>query len=117
MFSTVTNFNYTPARQPHLVQGVKNNKIPKGAIAGGKGSFLVRDDDDLAKAHLTLTDENGNFAGKIDIAPALREIAHREGKKLTQKRAETIGKSLIGAQVTDKINPKVLEKAWEKLFK
>ncbi len=117
MFSTVTNFNYIPAKEPHLVQGVKNNEIPKNAVAGGKGSFLVVDEDEKAKVYLTLTDENGNFAGKINIAKALREIAHREGMKLTQNRAEKICRSLIGKKVVTNIDPRELEKAWVDFIK
>ena len=62
----------------NLVQGVKNGRVPRGAIAGGNGSFIVAE---RAKLILSLRDEDGHQVTK-DIYCDVKDYTSR---RLTDK--------------------------------
>ena len=58
---TLISTNYIPAEYGvKLVQGIKSGRVPRGAIRGGNGSFIVKTDSMPAKFYLNFEDENGN---------------------------------------------------------
>ena len=60
MSYTLISADYTPTEGGvHLVQGVKGNRTPKGAIKGGNGSFIVKSEFLPAEYELCFKDSKG----------------------------------------------------------
>lgn len=63
-----------------LVQGVKNNRVPRNAIAGGNGSFICRVPAELI---LTVTTPQGTEISR-DIISVVKRV--NDWQKLSQQR-------------------------------
>ena len=107
----INGFSYIPSQPGKLVQGVKGNRVPKGAIKGGCGSFIVSNIP--AKMIVTLVDENGEKISK-DIAGIVRPFIKEDGKRLTETNARQIYRQIAGRKTeTDTIDEKMLKNAWK----
>ena len=73
----------------HLVQGVKGNRRPRGAMYGGHGSFMVRGTP--AELILTVSDVNGKKR-KIDVIDVVKRV--NGWQNLSDKRVNTLTKEL-----------------------
>lgn len=73
------------ATAPHLVQGVKNHKTPRGAIRGGNGSFLVAGEP--PKLYLTVNTEDG----KMIRQNVYHDVMNQTGRsRMSEKFFESI---------------------------
>ncbi|MCQ2749898.1 MAG: hypothetical protein MJ246_08185 [Clostridia bacterium] len=77
----------SPAR---LVQGVKYGRVPRGAIRGGNGSYLVIDNP--AEIHIITEDENGNTYDSGNVIQEIRNI--KCWSRITAGRVEQLRSEL-----------------------
>lgn len=73
-------FRYVEAARPVLRQGVKNNEVPQGALAGGKGTFLVRGE----RAHFYMEFPNNPEIQAVDLYPWMVEV-RPTNKRITRQ--------------------------------
>ena len=79
---------WIPGEGAHLVQGVKGNRRPKGAYAGGNGSFVVGGES--ARLILTLETEEGKHISK-NIYYDVKELTD---ERITKKFRENLEDAL-----------------------
>ena len=88
-----------------LVQGIKNGRTPRGAIRGGNGSFIVKNNDPMpAQFYLYFEDENGNKKC-FEAYSTIKSNMTKE--KLTGKRRARISEKVAEmAAESDTYEPK-----------
>ena len=97
MRGTIIDYEYIPGGNSELVQGVKGGAVPKNAICGGNGSFIVADP---AKIFLGISFD-GRIHRKYEVGGRFRGyLHHNKGiARVTKKRVENICKQLLGREV------------------
>lgn len=80
---TLKNFGYEQSTPAYVKQGVKGNVTPRGAISGGRGSFLMAGES--PKAYFTC-EENGQLQ-RINVYPIIKDNSNR---RVTEKYCKTI---------------------------
>lgn len=95
MIGTIIDCNYLQGYS-ELQQGVKGNKVPKNAIKGGNGSFII---SDPARCLITIdTKEDGEF--ELDITDDIRTALRKNGaKRISEKKANEALHGLMGKEV------------------
>ena len=84
-FAKFIDLSYKPGESPYLVQGIKNGKTPKNAIAGGNGSFVVKGNS--SKLILTVKTESGKYIS-INIINIVRKVLNRS--RITEKLCDRL---------------------------
>jgi hypothetical protein len=106
----INGFSYIPSKPGKLVQGIKGNRVPKGAIKGGCGTFIVRNTP--PKMIVTLVDEDGNKVS-TDIAGTVRPFFSDDNKRLSEEVARKIYRQIAGRKTeTENISEKMLKNAY-----
>ena len=95
MHGTILEYSYIPGGKSQLVQGVKRGARPKNAVAGGNGSWIVREP---AKVVLKVKDEHVKF-DVIDVTKDVRRFCYTNNKCLTKARVNDICSKIINAEV------------------
>ena len=90
---------------PHIVTGIKNNKVPPRAIRGGFGTYVVGGTPSLL--NLNYQTENGNVR-TIEISKTVKEV--NNWKRLTDKRTYELAEKLEKMEEFDLMNlPEILK--------
>lgn len=84
------SLRWIKSEQLHLVQGVKGNRRPYGAMYGGNGSFMVSGPP--AQLILTLEDSNGRL-GDINVIDIVK--ATNNWQKLSENRVMQLESMLM----------------------
>lgn len=97
MRGIITGYSYIPGGNPELVQGIKGGAVPKNAVHGGNGSFIIADP---AKIFLGISFDDGVY-GKYEVGGRFRRYLHydRGIGRVTRKRVENICKQLLNREV------------------
>lgn len=95
MHGKIMEYTYIPGGKSKLVQGVKRGQRPKNAVAGGNGSWIVREP---AKILLKVKDEKGKF-DVLDVTKDLRRFFHTNEKCVTKSRVEEVCNRLLKSDV------------------
>ena len=95
MHGIITDFTYIPGGKSQLVQGVKKGTRPKNAVAGGNGSWIIREP---AKVLLKVKDEHGKF-NVVDITKDVRKLFNATQKCMTKARVEEVCNKIMKAEV------------------
>lgn len=83
------NLKWIKGERRHLVQGVKGNRVPRGALYGGHGSFMVSGSP--TELLLTVEDSNGKQS-LIDVIDTAKEV--NNWKKLSDNRFNNLKEKL-----------------------
>lgn len=90
---TVECYKYIPSGPATLKQGVKGMKTPKGAVAGGYGTFVMRGDPPQVNVYF---DGGKQF---VDVYPFIKENIGAAGcSRVTKKLCAQICEPMIGMQ-------------------
>lgn len=96
MHGKITDFTYIPGGKSQLVQGVKRGHKPKNAVAGGNGSWIVKEP---ASVILKVVDEHGKH-NVINVTSAIRKKIHViDGKTMSKTRVEDIINRILNTEV------------------
>ncbi len=95
MRGIITDYNYISGGEPELKQGVKGGRVPKNAVRGGNGSFIVAEP---AKIFLGVSFDNGTYK-EYEVGDHFRRYLHHEGiARVTQKRVKNICGQLLNRE-------------------
>ena len=115
MSYTLISTEYIPAEgEAQLVQGIKGNRVPRGAIKGGNGTFVVRGGYIPAEFRFYFADTTG----KKYCYEAYKTIkSSMETTRLTEARRSKIREEVaVIAKESNNYNPEEwIEKAVRKL--
>ena len=90
----LNGYEYVPSSSG-FVQGVKYGKVPRGAVAGGNGSFIVASSPQI---YLLLVGVRGGRY-KVDVTDDFVTYIHGYlGKKVTEKQVRNIVAYLEGKE-------------------
>lgn len=87
---TVKTYRYSQSTEGTLIQGVKGNRTPRGAVGGGYGSFIMPGNP----PQIILIISNGESSYPMDIYNLVKANVSR---RITQKFADTLCSSLVNA--------------------
>lgn len=95
MHGKILEFTYIPGGKSQLVQGIKKGHRPKNAVAGGNGSWIVREP---AKVLVKVKDEHGKF-DVVDVTKDVRKFCYIREKCVTKSRVEDICARVLKKEV------------------
>lgn len=78
-FAKFISLNYIPGDTPGLVQGIKGGRMPKRALGGGNGSFIVQDNP--SQLILTLKTDDDEYI-RTNIIQTVRNVLDRRNVTL-----------------------------------
>ena len=91
---TVINFSYIKSTRGFLQQGIKNNQRPRGAVAGGNGTYFMAGES----PQILLNCKENGILYSINIYNMVKENANR---RVSEKLARTICEPLVGKEFND----------------
>lgn len=106
MLATFENLEWFKGTKGKLVQGIKGNRIPPGAVAGGNGSYIIKGTP--SRIILTVRLENGERRS----ADVYRKILEKYGKtRMYDSLFEKVKKEM--AEKTFDYNPETGDITWD----
>ena len=93
--ATFYNLYWEKAESPYVMQGVKGNQEPKGALHGSNGSFMVAGDP--AKLYLTVIDADGKTY-RNNVYDRVMKLTGR--KRMSEKLYNKIYEQFENAEFT-----------------
>ena len=91
MSVTVTDVEYRFGKQSKIVQGVKGNQVPQGAVYGGNGSFRVNEKPEIII--YTSDGKTENYYGPIKTQTTRQHV--------TERYARQVCSPLVGQEFKD----------------
>ena len=92
MKATIDGFGYEKSTPAHMKQGVKGNYTPKGAVAGGNGTFIMAGDP--PKVMVDCTNENGEQFS-VDMYGVIKMNSDR---RVTEKYVNGLLDDAVGSE-------------------